>query len=420
MKKLGILMMVLLLVGGFAFAQEATITGSATLTFGVDLDDPVAMGFKNEASSTVSLTLASGSDSKGAQGVIELSSFAIKIDSTDELTITAPSVTGKLVFAPITVKIYSAPSFSGSNAAGFSYAGADADDLVKAALANKNTSAAAGTALPDDGTIVVVEPTETAPTTGVFIDTDADGNSYYAVPGSADGATTASYQGVTVMVDVAPLTVSLLLASDGTWANAPRTEDNINDFAFGATVSAAVAPLNVNAGVFAGPTDGLDLGVTFGADAAVGPATVDFGIDGFLPEGGEFSLDGSLVVGATFGPATLGTNTYFWTSPDFDLDQQVSLDLSGAVEGLGFTETFQIIDVLSGAAAWNSKTAVSYATGGIKPYATFIYYSSSQIDLTAGVELTGFVENTTFTLQYDVDDIENDNGAVTFATKIAY
>ena len=69
---------------------------------------------------------------------------------------------------------------------------------------------------------------------------------------------------------------------------------------------------------------------------------------------------------------------------------------------------------------WWSKTEVSYSTGGIKPYAAFEIDYLSVIDLTVGVELTGFVENTTFTIEYDVDDIENSNGSIIASAKISF
>lgn len=424
MKKLGILMMALILVGGFAFAQELTITGSATMTFGVDLNDPVSMGFKNEAASTATLTWLTADDSKGTQGVITLSSAAIKFASDDKLEVNAPSVTAKLVFEPISVIIYSAPTMSGSNATSFKYAAeSDADDNVKAALSAGNTSAAAGTApTSGEGTIQYVAAGGDAPTGGSLIGTTNDGlYDVYLIPVAADAATTASFQGVTISAAVSPLTVDILLVSDGNWTNTPQAEGNINDFAFGLKLSGTFGPAAVNAGVFAGPTDGLDIGLTAGMSGTFGPASVAFGVDGWMPEGGDFALDGKLDISAGLGPVTLGSYTYFWMNPDFDLDQQISLDASGAVEGLSFTETFQLANLLTAdPAVWNSKTYVAYATGGIKPFATVIYYSSERLDLTAGVELTGFVENTTFTLQYDVDDVANDNGAITFATKIAY
>lgn len=414
MKKLSILLIGLLLVSGFAFAQDVTVKGSASLTFGIDLDQS-STGFKNAASSSISLDWLSGSESAGEMGWITLSDWEISFASDDEVTVAAPSVSAGFMVDPITVTIYSAPTFSGSNAASFVWKDDDkADNEVKAALSANNTTAAE-TDNSQEGTVYWVEAGEDVPDDATQIGT----TDFYFVPDTVAGATeTPGFQGLTVAFDLDVATVSLLAASDGTWA-----ENTDNAYAFGGEISATVDPLKLMAGVYAGPSDALDLGFTVGADAAVGPATVGLGLDGFIPEGGELDFDAAVDVSAAMMGVSLASNTYLWmpAGGDLDLDQQVVLDASGAVEGLGFTETFQMIDVLSTTPLmWYSMTDLSYTVDGIKPYAKVGVDQDIVIDLTAGVELSGMVENTVFTLEYAVEDIENSNGKVTFDTTITF
>jgi len=84
MKKLSILLIGLLLVSGLAFAQDVTVTGSATLTFGMDLNNN-ATGFQNEAASSISLEWLSGDEESGTQGWITLSGWEISLDHAERL-----------------------------------------------------------------------------------------------------------------------------------------------------------------------------------------------------------------------------------------------------------------------------------------------------------------------------------------------
>jgi hypothetical protein len=424
MKKLSILLIGLLLVTGFAFAQEVTVKGDATITFGLDLNTNT-VGFKNAASSSIELKwFDKVTSSSGAEGWITLKDWNIEFDSEDKLDVHAPSVSAGWMFDPVKITIYSAPSMKIGNANGFIWhidAEADVeddDDEVTAALSGKNVATAAGAAT-DAPDIVMVPAGDPAPTGGVFIGTDGTYDFYaVAVTTAGAAAVATSYAGLTAAIDLGVATLTLKVASDGDWT----TSDN--DFAIGAEVSAAVGPANVKAGVYAGPFDSMDLGFSVGADAMVGPATVDVGFDGFKADGAtDLDYDVSVDISAAVAGITLGSTTYLWSAggADMEMDQEVTLDATGVVEGLGLTETFQMINVLGGAAEWWSKTSVSYTTGGIKPFAAFEIDDASIIDVEAGVELSGFVENTVFTLKYDVDDVSDTNkGVVTFAGKIKF
>jgi hypothetical protein len=476
MKKLSLLLIVFLLIGSFAFAQdddmeemapvapalgtdvEATIDGEASVTFGALLPEnglPLAAGFKNSASSSIELAIVPESDaSSGAVGIIQLNDFEISVDSEEDepLIVEAPSVTAMLMFAPVTVTIYSAPEFDAGNAE--SYADIiddtindddDARDAAKVALSNGNTSSAATTEDETEDEVIFVPTGSTPPEGATLIETLDTGGVYeLAVTTTSDvDAEDATFQGITVSLALDPVTVDLMVASDGSWDNEPREAGNINDYAFGVGVSGGMMGINANAAGFFGPTDYLDIGTTLGIDGGFGPLTFDVGYDTFLPQGGEFLLDTqwdlSLGLGVSIAGISASTLTYFYQGEGgaLELEQEVALDLSGLVEPLTVTAAVHLTDVLS-EVNFGTAVSVAYAIGGIKPYADVAFVqpadevevvngeevveeSESVVDLTAGVELTGFVENTTFTLQYAAEDYwRNDSGAITFETKIAY
>ena len=428
MKKLSILLIGLLLVTGFAFAQEVTATGEASLTFGVDLDGTPSTGFKNAASSTISLEWLSGSESSGEMGWITLSDWEISFANDDEVTVAAPTVSAGFMVDPVTVTIYSAPTFEAGNAASFVWQDDDeADDEAEVALSANNVTDPED-AYSTEGTWylhdLVEGDADDIPDNAVLIDSSAGVWELYFVPDTIPGNDeTPGFQGLTIAFDLDVATLSVLAASDGTWV-----ENDDNAYAIGAELSATVDPLTLTGGVYAGPTDALDLGFTVGADVAVDPLTVGVGFDGFLAEGEAMDYDVAVDLGVALAGVSLTSNTYLWSTggADLDLDQQVVLDATGVVEGLGFTETFQMIDVLAGFAdggtlAWYSLTEASYTVDGIKPYATFGIDEATVIDVTAGIEASGFVENTVFTLEYAVEDVGEDSlGAITFDATIKY
>jgi hypothetical protein len=446
MKKLSILFFGLLLVAALAGAQEVVFTGDATVTFGADLDGDPTFGFENTATSSLSVTWDFDDASSGSQGFINLTGMSFSVASDDTLSIAAPSVEAGFMFSPVTVTIYAAPSFKGGNAAGFVFSDDDDPaDEVEISLATKNGGDLA-TEVSEEGTFYYVDDA-IAPVDGTKTDVDTDGDGaldegfdgdgdedyvqitstggYLNLDGlwfipdtklNDEGANTV-YQGLTVSTDLGVAVLGLEVGSAGTW------EDDENDFAVGAYADVPLGPAALNAQVWYGPTDAADIELSLGATAAFGPATVDAGADLLLGEADTTDWDASVEIGADFGMATASSLTYIWQndSEDLDLNQQVMVGVS--VSGLSLSEKFQMINLLAANGndlAWYSETSASYTAGGIMPYAMFAVDSDSVIDVTAGVDLSGFVENTVFTLQYEVEDIENSNGVITAAAKISY
>ena len=410
-----------------------SFSGDATLTFGVLLPDTgesaVRMGFQNSASSSLSLELIDQTAEKGEGdlvGYIKLD--GIDIDFADDaVDIDDPSVEAKIILTPLSIKIYSAPSFSVGNAAGvvFDPESSDARNTVKPALSNENYSAAASSS---DSTEVLIVADADVQTDDTVID-NTTFTGYTVVERTTTettAATSTTYQGLTVTVDLDAIDLNVMLASDGTWAN-PIATDNYNDFAFGVTFSGSADPLGFSGGVLLGPTDDLDIGATVGVDFSADPITVDVGFDAFIPNGGDFAFDASVGIGLALGVAQIDLLTYLdGSGADLDLDQGISVDLSGLADPLTFTTSFDLVDILTtGALGWESDTSVSYDLGGIKPFATVGLHSvgtstDTVIAATAGVEFSALIENTVFTLQYANTDFNSDGGAITFATKISY
>jgi len=118
MKKALVILFALCMVGA-AFAEEATFDGSATLTFGYDLEDS-ASGFTNAAAVTVTVPiLAEGTkatEGEGMYGELKIEHFGIQIDqdmtgaSTLEQTFNddddATAVSAKIVMDPLYVQVY--------------------------------------------------------------------------------------------------------------------------------------------------------------------------------------------------------------------------------------------------------------------------------------------------------------------------
>ena len=125
MKRISILLIAFLLLGSFAFAQEfepsVTLDGSASLTFGADLEEGTT-GFSNAATATLTLELVptdtAVSGDAPVTGRIELAGFGISISGA-EVTHSAGAITAWIVAEPVQLKIYSAPTLEFDSASSF-------------------------------------------------------------------------------------------------------------------------------------------------------------------------------------------------------------------------------------------------------------------------------------------------------------
>jgi hypothetical protein len=118
MKKLSILLIGLLLVAGLAFAQDeeedmtapaVTLSGSASVTFGADLDTG-ATGFENSISLNAWVVFwdeTQGTEEMdGVYGMIELNGFRFRVGDDEGAQTRGSRVTAKIVADPLYVEIY--------------------------------------------------------------------------------------------------------------------------------------------------------------------------------------------------------------------------------------------------------------------------------------------------------------------------
>jgi hypothetical protein len=382
MKKLSILLVGLLLVTGFAFAQDVEVDFDASVTWGIDLNTQYT-GFMNDASSSVTITWLDEADYENGgsmddmYGSISLTDVSFGVDGTG-VTYTAGSVEAKIVISPAEITIYSAPSFD--------------YDLAP--------------------TIETVNEASVATTLA--------------------GANTIG--GITITIPVDPITVGLNVASDGDW-----TDNSANDYVIGADVELAVDPATVTLGFTYGFLGAPQLGVSALVELALADVASGLdawvGFDGNQPDGGSFDYD--MAAGATIAltednadgdsaDVSLDTYLYFGTAtPDPDVDIQLGFaepEAGGIMDMLYADATVQILDVLA-TLAWNVDVSGGYDTGDIDPYFGFGYGSDSIFDVNVGVHLKeGFtgIDLTTITLDYVSTDVSTDNGIFTVEAAVAF
>jgi len=374
MKKLSILLIGLLLVTGFAFAQDVAVDASASVTWGVDLNTQYT-GFLNDASSSVSITWLDEADyaSSGDDdmyGSITLTDVSFGVDGTG-VTYTAGSVEAMVVISPVEITIYSAPSFDYNLAPAIE---ATNEIDIETALVSANTIG-----------------------------------------------------GIAISVPVDPITLTVNVASDGDW-----TTNSANDYVIGSDIVVAVDPATITLGVTYGylgaPQTGVSALVELALADVVGGLDAWVGFDGNMPDGGSFDYD--LAAGTTLAltpdnadgdsaDVSLDSYMYFGTAladPDVDLSLSFTEpEAGGLADMVSATVAFELLDVLA-TSSWNLDVDGAYNTGDLKPYFGFGYGSDSVFDLNAGVELyEGFtgLDFTTITLDYVSTDLSVDSGIIT-------
>ncbi len=413
MKKLTLVVAMVLLVAGLVFAADpvtATLTGSATATWGVDLQNQ-ATGFQNSASVSIEVPLiAEASEEKTGDvpyGYIKLEDFEVTIDDSDGLTVTAPSVTAKLVLSDaLSVTLYGAPSFAVGQASPFltiADVAADNDDPALADSVDPDLSGYTGgltlTYAMDMATIAFKVASHGD--WDVVNGSDAE----YGWVDADDDPSTAPTWGVTTA------------ATTGTPAN------TANDYSAGVDLTVApvdMVTLNFKAGY--GPFSASDVALSSMLTLKpVDMLSLWAALDGSLPNGGSFAYDAGF--GVNVATDVVGVDVAGYYGAD-DLEVQTVLTLN-AVENLSFTETFEVYTVLT-SLDFASKTAASYSLdSGVKPYANVTYYNNGSaagtLQLQLGVEVTKVMANTTFKVDWTSgSDISSDIGDVEVSATVTY
>lgn len=402
MKKLTLLTVLLLALGlTLGFAQEVkptvTLTGSATLTAGIDLND-MSTGFSNAAAAALTVNLV-GPDlsfTKAGEGAIFGSITISNVElfwSTAAETYgpAATDVAAKIVAGPIAIGIYNVPTLSADSVAGVEVT---ADDVV-----------------------------------------DAEGSS---VKGSY------TKFGTWVSYTMAPIDIKVKIMSGDDWLL-----NNLNSYAFGLDGTLTLTPITVTFGGYKGinyavGSNPLLAYVTVAA--ALAPITASLKFDANMGDAVGATFDFDIGVGLRFDIDT--AKTVYVTAdvaygPGFDGTAGGASDLdiklyfmepaAGLIPDLNFDLTAYILDlmgtnlleyeVLVNGGYKMMLDKVNYA----KPFASVIYGNpnNSTIDvlkLTVGVELALFPK-TVITAKYASGNLmltTGGLGAFTVATVITY
>jgi hypothetical protein len=389
MKKLSILLIGLLLLGGFASADvmmepAVALTGSATVTWGLDLNTN-ATGFMNTATGDLVITFVAEATDEHSGGMDDLYG---KIIITDyELTLSPAgaggstgTITAAIVMAPATIWIYAAPTMSWGN------------------VASK------------DATAANIAP---ALTSGI---------------GAVIG-------GITLELDLDPATVKIYVVSDGDWVTAPVNTNN--DYGTGADVTVVVDIVTIKLGGYYGwfnaaATAGATAQAKLALDDVLNGVTVTLGADlGDLTGTLVWEIGLGTVLNLTEANAdddkgNVAVDLFIDNNNDLDIQLSVTEPTAGGfVDMVGATVTAQIFDVLA-TLVWNIDVTGEYSSGGLRPYFGFGYGSDTVFNLNLGVALgadfTG-IDLTTITIDYistQLSPAPADNGILTVAAKIAY
>lgn len=392
MKKALAILLALALVAGAVFAEEPAydLSGSASLTWGIDLNTN-AHGFTNDSSASLSFPLGATSGTAGEEpitGYIEISEFTVDIVD-GAIDAENGSVTAKILFpSNLYLQIASEPSFEVANAVSLDAFYVDDGATSSADIASAEITSAGGFTFGLDGDLnfaLLVGSTNHH--------TDAAGaNSYMA--GLNFG---------TKLGEMGTLDVNAILGSFDQAANMTIAAGLVLDLA---------------------PMDGL--AVTLAADYV---KATDLNLDASLAVGYEMADLVGIDLGAYFG--LNGTNNV--------LDMMVRLNLL-AVENLTFGAGVDLWDLTANSAANDTLIAAELAykvamegDNHVSPYANVAYsLLSSGLYLNVGANMM-FFPLTTFTIDYvagsPTDDTvaiapvlgaTTDKGVITFMVEIAY
>lgn len=363
MRKLALLIVLMMVMALTTYADSivGTVSGSAEMTFGFDLNSS-GSGITNSNVSNITFTVASGSGEKGAEedvyGYIKVTGMTVDMNTGDgdaALQYNAGSVEAKIVFPGGWVKI-------------------------------------------------------TGPNDGVdFIDNvqDPDGVAAVApgVPGTAEGGFTLGIDGALA------LEISLISYTD--WA-----ADNDYGAHVKATLDAAPVKVEVAALMGFGADATIGAGAKLTLDAA--PINVWAGADLDLTAGAANMYE--IGAGLTF---TVVADMTIAASMSMDevngLDAKIVITEGAADAGMipvvGLGVTVGLYDILT-TLIWTLDVTADAAIPNGKIFAAFGTGSDTINSLKIGVEMS-LITNVVNTLQYESTNLATDSGVIKLITKIA-
>lgn len=417
MKKSLLILLVLVVVGAMAFAEDVkatyTISGSASVTFGYDLNLS-SSGFKNstDASLTVALVPAT-TVTKGGEGVygwIEIKDFQLGfVDGAfDADNNSVGTVTAKIIADPVYVKIYNKPDYS------FNYAPyiSGSTDVNLDTLPSGNGGAAFGFSLPDMLSVEI----------GLW-------SALHWTNVSADVA-------VTAVDPIYPLTPAV----DEADAVTARVANTANDYGYGLALTLtpiSMIKVEAKAAVYpyvAAPFAGFGGLLTLNLVEKL--LTVTVGADYFMytAAGGASYLDALPALTLTLGDDSLTGSLYYsnvvTATTNTEMDAKVKFTEADGDKGYlpiaGGYVSFELDNLAPLAPAvmgWALDTKWNATFGSYQPYAQFQLDQDSVVQLSAGVVVTA-IANTTITADYTSADLTGvvaaDKGIITLKVKVAY
>lgn len=407
MKKSLVLSLVFILIAAAAvFADlEFSLSGDASVTWGIDLDN-TATGFVNSASSSLSVTIVSKqSKEKGADdavyGYIKISDFELTL-SPSGAGGSNGSVTAKIMAKPLYVTIYSKPGIAPNKASIPGYLGVvTTKDGVKGDVNGFGSGTTGGIAIGVDTDVVDVELQVIS--YGSYVNTDLNTNNDYAIGltvsvGAVEGLTLEAAAGYYIgdlgtNMD-ASVKVGYAIGLGGDMAIKPVVGFDM-DYKTELDMEASV-------GLYLKLAKGdYDKSVSF---KVMGSQTVTPGLFvGFLlsiPASGD--LNGNLVA------------SFYEPSGD-----------DGIVPVLGAGVFYELANLLVGTMDMGVGVALDATINGIKPYAAVKatgLMTTLALLAEVGVEIPVFA-NTTLTLDWTSGNLNADPkvlGDITLTVKISY
>ena len=408
MKKSLVFCLVFILIAAAAvFADlEFSLSGDASVTWGIDLDN-TATGFVNSASSSLSVTIVSKqSKEKGADdavyGYIKISDFELKL-SPSSVSGSKGDVTAKVMAKPLYVTIYNKPGIAPNKASIPGYLGVvTTKDGVVGDVDSFGSGTTGGIAIGVDTDVVDVELQFIS--YGSYINTDLNTNNDYAV-------------GLTVSVGaVEGLTLE---AAAGYYIGDGGTNMDASvkaGYAIGLGGDMALKPV---VGFDMDYETDLNMEASVGLYLKLAKGDYDQSVD-FKVIGPEKTVTPGLFVGFLLSiPASGDLNGNLVASfyePSGD---------DGVLPIVGAGVFFELANLLVGTMDMGVGVSLDATINGIKPYAAVKatgFMTTLALLAEVGVEIPVFA-NTTLTLDWTSGDLAADpaeKGNITLKVKISY
>jgi len=423
MKRAFLVLLVLLVAGSFVFAADKTIeervaalekavaganmaasvSGSATATFGIDLDTK-ATGITQTFASKIGMTLIPKStlNNGGAIGWVELKDFKVIVDSS-AWAIAAGSVTAKLLFNPMYIQIYGVCDDAVNKASSSAAAG---ENRVSSSV----MSATSGLALKNDSF---------APVAGIGFGAKFDKlvDLLLTVESEADWtANTTNEYAVSLSADLKAVTDLAFGVKANMGVNKPTGETNpigiglATNYKVAIDDTTAIYPFAkfdaVNGTAFDFEVyGGLAISLAKGTKAKISNGVLGDGYNGFAVSGGYWSVASA-------------SNAYVKASFQDET-------LAGLIPGVGFGFDFELVNLMAGTMDAGVIVAADYDATQLRPYFAATVknlMTTMSMVMSVGTDIK-VIDKVTFNLDWTSKNLmatTPELGIVKFATTISY